>query len=66
MAQNKMKGQAFDEGDIENLMEDFKFEIANHSAIIQDLCRKTRCLMQEKKNVTKLEGSRTPSLTILL
>ena len=49
MAQNKMKGHAFDEGDIETLMKDLKFEIADHTAIIQDLCRKTRCLMQEKK-----------------
>ena len=60
MAQNKMKGHAFDEGDIETLMEDLKFEIADHTAIIPDLCRKTRCLMQEKKKCDEARRFENP------
>ena len=60
VAQNKKEGQAFDKGDIETLMEDLKFEIADHTAIIQDLCRKSRCLMQEKKKCDEARRFENP------
>ena len=49
MSQNKKEGHVFDEDNLKTLIDDLEFKIANHIAIIQDLCCKLRCLKQEKK-----------------
>ena len=60
MAQNKEEGQVFYEDNLETLIEDLEFEIADHTAIVQDLRCKVRCLKQELKNRDEAQRFKNP------
>ena len=60
MAQNKEKGQVFGDDNLEALIEDLEFEIADHIAIIQDRHCKVRRLKQELKNRDKAQRFENP------